>query len=151
MTLLIKMSAIKVFIGGRGLWGKYGLLLGSASPKGGGGTNGSLEYPFPKKAGARWVNADGKKIEFRINLDHSLFPRIRREEFYEFIFELRQDDIRQLELVVHDGDNLRTKKRKVMLYCAEPEGCQFNSPFTTDSYYSPEQQVKIDKQKKSTE
>ena len=135
----------------KGLWASYGLPIGSVSGKSGGGTNGSLDYPIPKKAGARWTNASGKKIRNLVDIDRKLFPKINNNEFYEFIFELRQDDIRQLELVVHDRNYSRSKRRKVMLYCAEPDGCQFNSPFTTDSYYSPEQQAEIDRRRKSTD
>jgi hypothetical protein len=66
-----------------------------------------------------------------VPLDKHLFPRLNKDEDYQFVFELRQTDIRQVELVVHG--QTRSKKRKVMLYCAETEvnGCQFNTPFVS--------------------
>jgi hypothetical protein len=134
----------------RGLWGKYFLNSGgnfdpyNGYPKQSGFTNGSLQYPIPAEAGARWKNAEGEKINVLVPLDKRQFPRINKHENYEFVFELRQTDIRQVELVVHG--QTRSKKRKVMLYCAatEVKGCQFNTPFNTDTFYdSPEQEAEV--------
>jgi hypothetical protein len=134
----------------RGLWGEYFLLTGMLSPdrgfpKRGGFTNGYVDLPIPPVAGARWKNAAGEQIKVEIPLDKHLFPLLNKDEDYQFVFELRQTDIRQVELVVHDTRALRSKKRKVMLYCAvtEVNGCQFNTPFNTDTFYdSPEQEAK---------
>jgi hypothetical protein len=134
----------------RGLWGEYLLLTGMLSPdrgfpKRGGFTNGYVDLPIPPVAGARWKNAAGEQIKVEIPLDKHLLPRLSKDEDYQFVFELQQTDIRQVELVVHDTRALRSKKRKVMLYCAETEanGCQFNTPFNTDTFYdSPEQKAK---------
>jgi len=136
---------------GKGIWGDRLLIIGRVTPKGSGLSNGVFDYPVPKKPGARWINTSGEEVEFYVELDHDLFPQIGKLEDYEFIFELRQNDIRQVELVVNDRSNPRTKKRKVMLYCAESEGCRFNSPYTTDSFYSPEQQAEIEQRKKVIE
>ena len=134
----------------RGLWGEYLLLTGMLSPdrgfpKRGGGTNGYLEHPIPAQAGALWTNAAGDRIRVEVPLDKRQFPSLNKDEKYQFVFELRQTDIRQVELVVHDRRALRSKKRKVMLYCAETEvnGCQFNTQFNTDTFYdNPEQEAK---------
>jgi hypothetical protein len=132
----------------RGLWGEYLLLTGMLSPdrgfpKRGGFSNGSLQHPIPAEAGALWTNAVGERIRVEVPLDKRLFPRLNKDEKYQFVFELRQTDIRQVELVMHD--KTRSKKRKVMLYCAatEANGCQFNTPFNTDTFHdSPEQKAK---------
>jgi hypothetical protein len=133
----------------RGLWGEYLLHAGgnfspyNGYPKQGGFSNGSLQHTIPAEAGALWTNAVGERIRVEVPLDKRLFPRLNKDEKYQFVFELRQTDIRQVELVVHG--QTRSKKRKVMLYCAETEanGCQFNTPFTTDTFYdSPEQEAK---------
>ena len=135
----------------RGLWGEYLLRAGESFspykgyPKHAGFTNGYLQHPIPAEGGGRWKNAVGESIKVLVPIDKRQLPRISKHEYYQFIFELRQTDIRQLELVVHDRTQTRSKKRKVMLYCAPTEvnGCQFNTPFNTDTFFdSPEQEAK---------
>ncbi len=139
-----------------GIWGEYRLSAGYVYPPVDsadivywGTTHARLDLPIPDEAGATWINANGKKIKFLVPINRELFPAINGNQHYEFVFELRQNDIRQVELIVHDGDNMRSKKKKVMLYCALPDNsCIFNTPFTEDTYYDydslrPEQLKKL--------
>lgn len=104
----------------------------------GGGAKGRREVicDIPERVGGQWVNADGETVENWVSIDTSLIPKLRKPEHYQFIVSVRQDDIRQVEVVIHDySSNVRQKKKKAMLYCALPEGCLFNSPFTADTFH----------------
>jgi hypothetical protein len=139
-----------------GVWGEYRLNASYTYPPVDGAhivysgyTNARLDLPIPDEAGATWINEKGESVEFLVPINRELFPAINSNQHYEFVFELRQNDIRQVELIVHDGNNMRSKKKKVMLYCALPDNsCIFNTPFTEDTYYdydslTPEQLNKL--------
>lgn len=128
----------------QGLWGEKCIFFVGIGSVGGmepdailssGRTRGDSICDIPDRVGGRWISADRKNVEYWIPLDTSLIPQLKRSESYQFIVSVRQDDIQQVEVVIHDSNKIRQKKKKVMLYCALPKGCLFNSPFTVDSFY----------------
>ncbi|RUO31156.1 hypothetical protein [Aliidiomarina soli] len=115
--------------------------------------NGGRRESLPDSVGVVWTNAEDDVLEEHIPLNKEKLPKLRRGERLEFVISLTQERIHQLEVLVTSGDNVRQKKRKSMLYCADGEGmCEFLTPFTTDSYYDPDtltdpQKEKLERQR----
>ncbi|RUO31160.1 hypothetical protein [Aliidiomarina soli] len=115
--------------------------------------NGDRRESLPDSIGVVWTNAEEDVLEEHIPLNKESLPKLRRGESYKFVVSLTQERIQQLEVIVIPTGNVRQKKRKSMLYCANGEGmCEFLTPFTTDSYYDPDtltvpQKEKLERQR----
>lgn len=110
--------------------------------------NGGRREEIPESIGVIWTNADDKVIEEHIPLNKEKLPKLDRGERFEFVISLTQERIHQFEVVVIPRVNVRQKRRKSMLYCAEGPGkCEFLTPFTTDTYYDPDKLTKPQKER----
>lgn len=100
-----------------------------------GKTRGDVICDIPDRVGGRWISENGEDVEYWVSIDKLLLPKVGNSEWYEFIVSVRQSDIRQVEVVIHDRKVIHQKKKKAMLYCTPSEECLFVSPYTSDTPY----------------